>query len=70
MKCKQCGSELPKVSKTMKIPELNIEVEIEVTQKNTTYRDLKWRKGWRLLNINEVVWLANSKYAKKLKMVS
>ncbi len=56
--------------KTIKIPELKIEVSAEVLHKGKTYQEcmrLK-PKDWRMQRINEVVWLANSKYAEKLKM--
>ncbi len=51
------------------IPELNISVEIEVHNKNSSWDNLglSERKS-ELLTHEEVIWLANSKYAKQLKM--
>lgn len=51
------------------IPELKISVEIEVHDKNKSWDKLglKDREG-ELLTYEEVIWLANSKYAKQLKM--
>ena len=63
--------------KTLKIPELNIEVTKEVLHKNKTTKEMieLIPKGWRLLSlcrekdkVNEVIWLCNSKYSKELKM--
>ena len=51
------------------IPELKISVEIEVHDKDKSYDEfgLKDRDD-ELLTSEEVIWLANSKYAKQLKM--
>jgi hypothetical protein len=74
VKCKECGHEIPDKVKTLKIKgseiglDYDIEVEKEVTQKGTKFEDLVIPKGWRLLNYDEVIKLANSKYAKELKM--
>jgi len=51
------------------IPELKISVEVEVHDKDKSWNGLglSEREG-ELLTHEEVVWLANSKYAKQLKM--
>ena len=51
------------------IPELNISVEIEVHDKNKSFDSLGLKdKEKELLTYTECVFLANSKYAKTLKM--
>ena len=51
------------------IPELKISVEIEVHNKDKSYNDLNLKdREDELLTYEEVIWLANSKYAKQLKM--
>ena len=51
------------------IPELNISVEIEVHDKNRSWDDLKLKdREDELLTAEQCIWLANSKYAKQLKM--
>ncbi len=51
------------------IPELKISIEIEVHDKNKSWDDLKLSKREdELLTIEQCIWLANSKYAKELKM--
>ncbi len=51
------------------IPELNISVEIEVHDKDKSWDDLNLsEKEDQLLNVEQCIWLANSKYAKELKM--
>jgi len=51
------------------IPELKISVEVEVHNKDKSYDDLGLSKREdELLTSEEVIWLANSKYAKQLKM--
>ena len=51
------------------IPELKISVEIEVHNKNRSWNDLGLsEKEDQLLTSEQCVWLANSKYAKQLKM--
>ncbi len=51
------------------IPELKIYVEIEVHDKNKSWDKLGLsEREEELLTYDEVVWLANSKYAKQLKM--
>jgi hypothetical protein len=73
--CKHCGHEIVEQSgntikikgKEIELP-YDLEVEIEVTQKGAKLKDIKIPKGWSLLNCDEVVKLANSKYAKQLKM--
>ena len=51
------------------IPELGISVEIEVHDKNESWDDLNLKEREKeLLTSEQCVWLANSKYAKQLKM--
>ena len=51
------------------IPELKISVEIEVHDKDKSYDELGLKdREEKLLTSEEVIWLANSKYAKQLKM--
>lgn len=53
--------------KTIKIKELGIEVETKIQQKGIYFKDIKIPKGWRLLKIDEIVFLFNN-YKKKLNM--
>ncbi len=51
------------------IPELNISVEIEVHDKDKSWDDLGLsEREDELLTSEQCIWLANSKYAKTLKM--
>ena len=51
------------------IPELSISVEIEVHDKNKSWDKLNLSKREKeLLTAEQCIWLANSKYAKTLKM--
>jgi len=51
------------------VPELNISVEIEVHDKNKSWNKLGLNdKEKELLTVEQCIWLANSKYAKTLKM--
>lgn len=51
------------------IPELGISVEIEVHDKDKSWDELSLSKREdELLNSEQCIWLANSKYAKTLKM--
>ncbi len=51
------------------IPELGISVETEVQDKNKSWDDLKLSEREKeLLTVEQCIWLANSKYAKQLKM--
>lgn len=51
------------------IPELRISVEIEVHDKNKSWDDLKLQEREKeLLTAEQCIWLANSKYAKEIKM--
>ena len=54
--------------KTIKIKELNIEVETEIHDKNKILSEIRIPKGWRLLTVNEIIWLHNSKYKKQLNL--
>ncbi len=51
------------------IPELKISVEIEVHDKNKSFDKLGLKdREKELLTAEQCIWLANSKYAKQLKM--
>lgn len=51
------------------IPELGISVEIEVHDKNKSWNKLGLKNREKeLLTAEQCIWLANSKYAKQLKM--
>jgi len=53
----------------LNIPELKISVEIEVHNKDKSWDDLGLSKREdELLTSEQCIWLANSKYAKQLKM--
>jgi len=55
--------------KWLDIPELGISVEIKVHDKNKSWNDLKLsEREDELLTAEQCIWLANSKYAKQLKM--
>ncbi len=66
MKCKSCGHEIKKMN-TIKIKELKIEVEINIHDKNKKLSDIEIPKGWRLLKVNEIIFLKNN-YEKKLNL--
>lgn len=56
-------------SKWLDIPELGISVEVEVHDKGESWDDLNLsEKENELLTAEQCIWLANSKYAKQLKM--
>ncbi len=68
MKCKHCGSEIIE-REWIKIPELKIEVEKDVHDKNKSWNELKLgERESELLTAEECIFLANSKYAGILKM--
>ena len=51
------------------VPELGISVEIEVHDKDKSWDELNLKnREDELLTAEQVIWLANSKYAKQLKM--
>jgi len=53
----------------LEIPELGISVEIEVHDKDKSWKDLNLESREKeLLTAEQCIWLANSKYAKQLKM--
>jgi len=69
MKCETCNKQIgTPIGEIIKVKELGIEVQRDVIQKNTTFKDIVIPKGWRLMTYIEVVELANSEYAKDLKM--
>lgn len=56
-------------SKWLDLPELGISVEIEVHDKNKSWDELNLSEREKeLLTVEQCIWLANSKYAKELKM--
>ncbi len=70
MKCPHCKKEIEEdLTKWLDIPELKISVEIEVHDKNKSFDDLGLKEREKeLLTAEQCIWLANSKYAKQLKM--
>ena len=86
MKCPYCSKEIENNNITLDVKELGIEVEIEVTHKGMSFKDImalpetkeKIKKGWRLMSafrkkdfVNEVAFLKNNhKYCSILKMES
>ena len=65
MKCDKCGQEV----KWIKIPELKIEVETEIHDKEKCLKDIQIPKGCRLLTTNEITFLHNNeKYRKQLHL--
>ena len=67
MKCPYCKKEIGNL-KTIKIKELKIEVETEIHDKNKCLKDIEIPKGLRLLTMNEITWLHNSKYKEQLNL--
>jgi len=67
MKCPHCNKEIEDKN-TLKIKELNIEVEIEIHDKNKLLSEIEVPKGWRLLTDKEITYLHNSKYKKQLNL--
>ena len=66
--CKHCGHKIEQ-TEWIKIPELKIEVERDVHDKNKSWNDLVLsNREDELLTAEECIWLANSKYAEQLKM--
>ena len=62
-------ADLKNKSNWLDIPELNISVEIEVHDKDKSWDDLGLKdRESELLTYEQTIWLANSKYAKTLKM--
>lgn len=53
---------------TIKIKEINLEVETEIHDKGKEINEIKIPKGWRLLASNEIFELYFSKYRKKLHL--
>ncbi|HDK42118.1 MAG TPA: hypothetical protein ENG87_01960 [Candidatus Pacearchaeota archaeon] len=68
MKCPHCKKEVDN-EEWIKIPELGIEVQKDVNNKNKSWDELGLsEKEDQLLTSEQCIWLANSKYAKALKM--
>ena len=53
--------------KTIKIKELNIEVEAEIHDNGKSLPDIKIPKGWRLLTMNEIRY-CHSNYRERLAL--
>ena len=70
MKCPHCKKDIENdPSKWLDIPELKISVELEVHDKNESWDELELAKREKeLLTTEQCIFLANSKYAKQLKM--
>ena len=68
MKCLHCNKEITNED-WIKIPELGIEVQKDVHDKGESWDNLNLSKREKdLMTAEQCIWLANSKYAKKLKM--
>lgn len=69
MTCENCNCEKCTELKLIKIPELNIEIT-KVIHHGKYYNEIMELKpkDMRLLKIEEVLWLVNSKYANELKI--
>ena len=60
---------MPIINKTIAVPELDLEVELEIHDKGKPLDQIKIPDGWRLLTVNEVIFLHNSmEYRKLLNM--
>ena len=59
MKCKCCGAEI--VDDWIKIPELNIEVQKNLTHKSIKFKDLVIPKGLRLMTLQEGTYIYDNK---------
>ncbi len=70
MKCPHCKKEIEEdQGKWLDIPKLKISIEIEVHDKDKSWDELGLKdREKELLTAEQCIWLANSKYAKKLKM--
>lgn len=70
MKCTKCNQEIVSL-KTMKIKELNIEIETEIHEKGKTFAEAikSCPKGFRIPTYAELQWLRNSKYCKELGLL-
>ena len=70
MRCPHCKKEIENDQREwLDIPELKISVELEVHNKNKSWDELGLKdREKELLTTEQCIWLANSKYAKKLKM--
>lgn len=66
--CSKCNQPI-KESYWIDIPELGIQVERDVHDKDKSWQDLGLSYDRKdLLTVEQCIWLANSKYAKDLKM--
>ena len=71
MKCPHCKKEIEEENQSewLDIPELKISVELEVHDKDKSFDELGLKNREKeLLTAEQCIWLANSKYAKQLKM--
>ncbi len=69
MKCPYCKKEIEDNKGWLDIPELKISVEKEVHDKDKSWDELGLKdREKELLTAEQCIWLANSKYAKQLKM--
>jgi len=59
-------NEIKQIVKTIIVPELNIEVETEMHDKGKPLEQIKIPDGWRLLRINEMVFLHNNPEYRKI----
>ena len=62
-------NEKREIKETIKIPELKIEVEIIIHHQDEKLAEISIPEGWRLLKINEIIFLHNQQeYRKKLNL--
>lgn len=57
--CPKCGYKIS--VDTFVIKELNIECESKISEESYRFKDVKIPNGWRLLRVEEAIWLANNK---------
>ena len=65
-KCRICGQEINTPKGLVNIKELNIKVETEIHHKGEELKNIKIPKGFRLLKVNEIIFLHNNKNYKRL----
>ena len=66
MKCKECGTELSEIKKTLIVD--NVEYETETHDFNKTLSEINIPEGWRLWTVEECTKLFNS-HEKELKLI-
>jgi len=72
MKYEKCGQEIKEINKTIKIPELKIEIETKIYYRGKTYAECleDCPKGWQIVTYEILQWLRNNdKYRDKLNLL-